>query len=87
MIYKIQEEAHRFAINYHRNLRSKTMFKSELDDIKLIWPKRKENLLKHFKSIDKIKKASVKELMEVESMNEKSAESLYEHFRRVNNGS
>lgn len=87
MIYKIQEEAHRFAINYHRNLRSKTMFKSELDDIKLIGPKRKENLLKHFKSIDKIKKASVKELMEVESMNEKSAESLYEHFRRVNNGS
>lgn len=87
MIYKIQEEAHRFAINYHRNLRSKTMFKSELDDIKLIGPKRKENLLKHFKSIDKIKIASVKELMEVESMNEKSAESLYEHFRRINNGS
>lgn len=87
MIYKIQEEAHRFAINYHRNLRSKTMFKSELDDIKLIGPKRKENLLKHFKSIDKIKKASIKELMEVESMNEKSAESLYEHFRRAKNGS
>ena len=87
MIYKIQEEAHRFAINYHRNLRSKTMFKSELDDIKLIGPKRKDNLLKHFKSIDKIKKASIKELMEVESMNEKSAESLYEHFRRTNNGS
>lgn len=87
MIYKIQEEAHRFAINYHRNLRSKTMFKSELDDIKLIGPKRKENLLKHYKSIDKIKKASIQELMEVESMNEKSAESLYEHFRRAKNGS
>ena len=87
MIYKIQEEAHRFAINYHRNLRSKTMFKSELDDIKLIGPKRKENLLKHFKSIDKIKNASIQELMEVESMNEKSAESLYEHFRRAKNGS
>ena len=87
MIYKIQEEAHRFAINYHRNLRSKTMFKSELDDIKLIGPKRKENLLKHFKSIDKIKNASIDELMEVESMNEKSAESLYEHFRRAKNGS
>ena len=87
MIYKIQEEAHRFAINYHRNLRSKTMVKSELDDIKLIGPKRKENLLKHFKSIDKIKKAGINELMEVESMNEKSAESLYEHFRRINNGS
>ena len=87
MIYKIQEEAHRFAINYHRNLRAKTMVKSELDDIKLIGPKRKENLLRHFKSIDKIKNASVEELMEVESMNEKSAESLYRHFRSVNNGS
>lgn len=87
MIYKIQEEAHRFAINYHRNLRAKTMFKSELDDIKLIGLKRKENLLRHFKSIDKIKNASVEELMEVESMNEKSAESLYRHFRSVNNGS
>lgn len=87
MIYKIQEEAHRFAINYHRNLRAKTMFKSELDDIRLIGPKRKENLLKHFKSIDKIKNASIEELMEVESMNEKSAKSLYRHFRGVNNGS
>lgn len=87
MIYKIQEEAHRFAINYHRHLRSKTMFKSELDDIKMIGPKRKENLLKHFKSIDKIKNASVEELLEVESMNEKSANSLYEHFRRTKNGS
>ncbi|MGF0095455.1 excinuclease ABC subunit UvrC [Peptoniphilus sp. SGI.035] len=87
MIYKIQEEAHRFAINYHRNLRSKAMFKSELDDIKMIGPKRKENLLKHFKSIDKIKNASVEELLEVESMNEKSANSLYEHFRRTKNGS
>ena len=87
MIYKIQEEAHRFAITYHRNLRAKTMFKSELDDIKLIGPKRKENLLRHFKSIDKIKNASVDELMEVESMNEASAKSLYRHFRGVNNGS
>ncbi|OLR64248.1 excinuclease ABC subunit UvrC [Peptoniphilus porci] len=87
IIYKIQEEAHRFAINYHRNLRSKAMFKSELDDIKMIGPKRKENLLKHFKSIDKIKNASVEELLEVESMNEKSANSLYEHFRRTKNGS
>lgn len=86
MIYKIQEEAHRFAINYHRNLRTKTMFKSELDDIKLIGPKRKENLLKHFKSIDKIKNASLEELMEVESMNEASANSIYQHFRGGNNG-
>ena len=62
------------------------MFKSELDDIKLIGTKRKENLLKHFKSIEKIKNASVKDLMEVESMNEASANSLYEHFRGGKNG-
>lgn len=81
MIYKIQEEAHRFAINYHRSLRTKTMFKSELDDIKDIGPTRKNDLLKHFKSIEKIKNASVEELLEVDSMNKKSAQSLYNHFR------
>ncbi len=81
MIYKIQEEAHRFAINYHRSLRSKDMFRSELDGIKGIGQKRKVELLKHFKSIEKIKKASIEELQEVESMNIKSAEELYNHFR------
>lgn len=81
LIYKIQEEAHRFAINYHRSLRTKTMFKSELDDIKGIGEKRKTALLKHFQSIDKIKKASVAELKAVETMNIKSAEQLHEHFR------
>ena len=81
LIYKIQEEAHRFAINYHRSLRTKTMFKSELDDIKGIGEKRKTALLKHFQSIDKIKNASVEELKSVETMNIKSAEQLHEHFR------
>ena len=71
LIYRIQEEAHRFAINYHRSLRSKKMFKSELDDIKGIGEKRKRALLKHFHSIGNIKKASVEELCEVESMNRK----------------
>lgn len=82
MIYKIQEEMHRFAINYHRSLRSKNMFKSELDDIDLIGPKRKRNLLKHFKSIEKIKNASIEELKDVESMNLASATSLYNHFNK-----
>lgn len=82
MIYKIQEEVHRFVINYHRSLRNKTMFKSELDDIELIGPKRKRNLLKHFKSIDKIKSATIDELLEVESMNKASATSLYNHFKK-----
>ena len=83
MIYKIQEEAHRFAINYHRSLRNKDMFKSELDDIPLIGEKRKNNLLKYFKSLDKIKKASVDELKEVSGMDIRSAESLYNHFNGV----
>lgn len=80
LIYKIQEEAHRFAISYHRSLRSKSLFKSELDDIKGIGQKRKISLMKHFKSIDKIKKASIKELSEVEGMNKKVAEELFNQF-------
>jgi|LFRM01.2.fsa_nt_gb excinuclease ABC subunit C len=82
LIYKIQEEAHRFAINYHRSLRTKTMFKSELDDIKGIGEKRKTALLKHFQSIDKIKKASIEELNAVETMNIRAAEQLYNHFNK-----
>lgn len=80
MIYKIQEEAHRFAINYHRTLRSSTMFRSELDGIKLIGDVRKKNLLKHFKSIEKIKNADVDSLKNVDGMNEKAAQSLYNYF-------
>lgn len=86
LIYKIQEEAHRFAINYHRSLRTKSMFKSELDDIDLIGPKRKQNLMKHFKSIEKIKNATVDELKEVESMNVNAAIKIYEHFHGGKNG-
>lgn len=82
LIYSIQEEAHRFAISYHRSLRSKDMFKSELDDIKGIGQKRKIALLKHFQSIDNIKKASVKELSEVEGMNKKVALEVYNYFRK-----
>jgi len=82
LIYAIQEEAHRFAISYHRSLRSKDMFKSELDDIKGIGEKRKMALLRHFQSIDNIRKASVQELSEVEGMNKKAAEEVYNYFRK-----
>lgn len=82
LIYKIQEEAHRFAINYHRSLRTKTMFKSELDDIKGIGEKRKTALLKHFQSLDKIKNASVEELKSVKAMNIRAAEQLFQHFNK-----
>ena len=89
LIYRIQEEAHRFAISYHRSLRSKKMFKSELDDIKGIGDKRKKELLKYFHTIDNIKNASIEELAKVESMNKRVAEDLYNHFRNkrgVKNG-
>ncbi len=82
MIYKIQEEAHRFAISYHRTLRTKDMFKSQLDDIKGIGEKRKLELMRHFKSIDKIKNASVEELASIKGMNKVAAENLYNHFRK-----
>ncbi|HHV46634.1 MAG TPA: excinuclease ABC subunit UvrC [Tissierellia bacterium] len=82
LIYAIQEEAHRFAISYHRSLRSKDMFKSELDDIKGIGEKRKMALLRHFQSIDNIREASVQELSEVEGMNKKAAEEVYNYFRK-----
>ncbi|MFA7533864.1 MAG: excinuclease ABC subunit UvrC [Tissierellaceae bacterium] len=80
MIYRIQEEAHRFAISYHRSLRTKTMFKSELDNIKGIGKRRKMELLKHFQSIDGIKSAAVEELASVKTMNRSVAEKLYEYF-------
>ena len=80
LINKIQDEAHRFAITYHRSLRSKDLVKSILDDIPGIGEKRKKNLLKELKTIDRIKKSSVEELTNVEGMNKKSAESVYEFF-------
>lgn len=81
MIFKIQEEAHRFAINYHRSLRTKNIFKSELDGIEHIGPKRKLELMNHFKSISKIKEASIEELVAVKSMDKKAAQSIYDYFR------
>lgn len=82
LMYKIQEEAHRFAISYHRSLRSKDMFKSELDDIPLIGEKRKVALMDHFRTISNIKRASIEELKAVEGMNIKSANSIFNHFRK-----
>lgn len=82
LLYNIQEETHRFAINYHRKLREKRLKHSELDDIKLIGEKRKTSLIKHFKTIENIKKASVDDLKEVSGMNELAAKSVYEHFNK-----
>jgi len=77
-IGNIQEEAHRFAITYHRNLRSKRLRYSELDGITGIGPKRKQDLLKHFKSISAIKTASLEELQRI--LNVSAANNVYKHF-------
>lgn len=82
LITRIQDEAHRFAITYHRSLRDKKMIKSILDDIKGIGEKRKKALLKTFGSVDKIKKASVEELASVEGMNKLSAQQVYDFFNK-----
>lgn len=78
LVGNIQEEAHRFAITYHRNLRSKRLRYSELDSIAGIGPKRKQDLLKHFKSIGAIKAASMDELQRV--LNVTAANNVYQHF-------
>lgn len=82
LVYRIQEEAHRFAISYHKSLRSKHLFKSELDDIKGVGKTRKVNLMKHFKSLEKIKNASIEELAQVDGMNRKVAEEIYNKYRK-----
>lgn len=81
MMYKIQEEAHRFAINYHRARMSNRFYRSELDEIPGIGEKRKAALIDHFKSIEKIRDASIEQLTEVKGMNKTSAKAVYEHFR------
>ena len=65
LLQRIQDEVHRFAITFHRQLRSKNSFSSQLDGIEGLGPKRKQNLMKHFKSLNKIKEASVDEIVEV----------------------
>ena len=65
LLQRIQDEVHRFAITFHRQLRSKNSFSSQLDGIEGLGPKRKQNLMKHFKSLTKIKEASVDEIVGV----------------------
>ena len=75
-IAKVQEEVHRFAIGYHRGLRMKTLQKSSLDDIEGIGVKRRNALLTHFGSIEKIREASIEELCKVPGMNKRVAEKI-----------
>ncbi|MGB7605201.1 MAG: excinuclease ABC subunit UvrC [Lutisporaceae bacterium] len=80
LITNIQDEAHRFAITYHRSLRAKTTVKSQLDEIPGIGPTRRQALLRTFGSIKNIKTASIEELSSVQGMNKKAAEMLYNYF-------
>ena len=80
LITRIQDEAHRFAIEYHRSLRSKEQVHSVLDDIPGIGPSRRKALMKKYQSLDAIKAADVPDLMDTESMNEKAAQAVYEFF-------
>ena len=82
LITRIQDEAHRFAIEYHRSLRSKEQVHSVLDDIPGIGPSRRKALMKKYQSLDAIKAAGVEDLMDTESMNEKAAQAVYEFFRK-----
>ena len=76
----LRDEAHRFAIGTHRKKRSKSIFKSQIDEIEGIGAKRKNLLLKFFGSVEQIKGAGVAELMKVETINKKVAEKIYKYF-------
>ena len=82
LITRIQDEAHRFAIEYHRSLRSKSQVHSALDDIEGIGPARRKALMRSFQSMDRIREASVEELAAVDSMNTAAAEAVYHFFHK-----
>lgn len=80
LITRIQDEAHRFAITFHRNLRSQGQVHSILDDIPGVGPTRRKDLMRHFENLDQIRSATVEELKKLPSMNEKSARDVYNFF-------
>lgn len=82
LITRIQDEAHRFAIEYHRSLRSKGQVHSILDEIPGIGPTRRKALMKHYPSIEEIKTATVSDLANVPGMTQTAAENVYHFFRR-----
>lgn len=80
LITRVQDEAHRFAIEYHRSLRSKEQVHSVLDDIPGIGPARRKALMRRFLSLDAIREADVETLAQIDTMNEQSARAVYEFF-------
>lgn len=85
LVTRIQDEAHRFAIEYHRSLRSKEQVHSVLDDIPGIGPARRKALMKYFQTLEDIKSATEEELAEVEGMNSRSARQVFEFFHIAKN--
>lgn len=82
LLTRIQDETHRFAIDYHKSLRGKAQIHSILDDIKGIGAVRKKALMKYFGSVERLKEASLEELSKPEGMNEAAALSVYQFFRK-----
>ncbi|MCR4610519.1 MAG: excinuclease ABC subunit UvrC [Lachnospiraceae bacterium] len=82
LITRLQDEAHRFAITYHKSLRGKGMVHSILDDIEGIGPKRRKALMKYFQDLESIKNASVEDLEAVEGLDKRSAENVYAFFHK-----
>lgn len=80
LITRIQDEAHRFAITFHRQLRGKSQVHSVLDDIPGVGPARRKDLMRHFENIEAIRNADIEELRKLPSMNEKSARDVYHFF-------
>lgn len=81
LITRIQDEAHRFAIEYHKSLRGKAQVKSVLDDIPGVGPARRKALMRRFKSLEEIRQATQEELLELPEMNKQAAEAVAEFFR------
>ena len=82
LITRIQDEAHRFAIEYHRSLRGKGQVRSILDDIPGIGPARRKALMRHFKDIESVRGAGVEELEQAPQMNRRSAQAVYDFFHK-----
>ena len=82
LLRKIRDEAHRFALTYHRNLRGKATRGSILDEIPGIGPKRKKDLIRHFGGIKKIRSATFEELQEVPGISAKLAAEIYQHMQK-----
>ena len=82
LITRIQDEAHRFAIEYHRSLRSKAQVKSVLDEIPGVGPARRKALMRHFKSLEEIRNASREELLELPELNERTVDEILHFFEK-----